>query len=174
MTTVKKRGFGFWALQIPGWLLLTYLIYAQGISAFSYNLGIDMGTQESAAVITEVGTAFWYGFALGDLLIYIPILIAGLIGHIRGTYWCRMALAAAMGITVYWPVVSLAALVDARNASGWNVPSETPYWVVCLMIAAWGVWGLWFIFRESQQMHLEIVRWGCPKHIGNKSGKIDN
>jgi hypothetical protein len=54
---------------------------------------------------------------------------------------------------VYWPVVSLAALVDARDAAGWNISSEMPYWVVCLLIAAWGAWGLWFIIRETQQMH---------------------
>ena len=151
MTTMKKHGFGFWILQGPGWLLLIYLIYAQAISAFSYQLGVAMGTQESAEVITEVGAAFWYGFALGDLLTYIPILCVGLIGHLRGAYWGQISLVAALGITVYWPVVSLVALVDARDAVGWNISSEMPYWVVCLLIAAWGVCGLWFILREHYQ-----------------------
>ncbi len=149
MTKTRKRGPTFWVLQGPGWLLLIYLIYAQGISAFSYELGVAMGTQESTAAITEVGAAFWYGFALGDLLTYIPILAAGLIGHLRGTQWGRIALAAALGITLYWPAVCLAALVDARDAAGWNVSSETPYWVVLPLIAAWGVWGLWLVMRES-------------------------
>ena len=145
-----KRQLSFWALQSSGWLLLIWLIYAQGISAFGYELGVAMGTQEPAEKITEVGAAFWYGFALGDLLIYIPLLCIGLIGNWRGENWGRIALAAALGITVYWPVVSLAALVDARNAAGWNISSETPYWIVCLLIAAWGAWGLWFLLRESQ------------------------
>ena len=26
--TPQKRGAAFWALQIPGWILLVYLIYA--------------------------------------------------------------------------------------------------------------------------------------------------
>ena len=150
MTTIRKRGLAFWALQGPGWLLLIYLIYTQGISAFSYELGVAMGTQESLEMITEVGAAFWYGFALGDLLTYIPILCVGLIGHLRGAYWGQMMLAAALGITVYWPVVSLAALVDARDAAGWNISSEVPYWIVCSLIAIWGAWGLWFIIKESR------------------------
>jgi hypothetical protein len=165
----RKHGFSFWALQGPGWLLLIYLIYSQGISAFGYELGVAMGTQEPAEVITEVGAAFWYGFALGDLLTYIPILCVGLIGHLRDTHWGRIALAAALGITVYWPVVSLAALVDARDAAGWNISSEMPYWVVCLLIAAWGAWGLYFVLRKSQQMHAETISKSAPSATSEES-----
>jgi hypothetical protein len=147
----NKRGYSFWMLQIPGWLLLMYLIYAQGITAFGYDLGVAMGTQEPAETVTEVGAAFWYGFAVGDLLTYIPILILGLIGHLRMTQWGRIAMAAALGITVYWPVVCLAAMVDARDAVGWNISNEAPYWIVLTLIAAWGLWGLIVVARESQQ-----------------------
>ena len=94
-------------LQVPGWLLLAYLIYAQGIPAFGYELGVSMGTQESAESISEVGAAFFYGFALGDLLTYIPILLVGLIGHMLSRQWGRMLFTAALGITLYWPVVCL-------------------------------------------------------------------
>jgi hypothetical protein len=148
MTTTQKRDATFWAIQIPGWMLLIYLIVAQGITAFSYELGVAMGTQESAESITEVGTAFWYGFAFGDLVVYIPLFLAGLIGHLRDTHWGRITLAAAMGITLYWPVVCLAALVDARDAAGWNVANEMPYWIVCLTVAAYGALGLWLLLKH--------------------------
>ena len=62
MSTKQQRGSGFWAIQIPGWLLMVYLIYAQGIPALNYQWGVNMGTQEPAETITEVGAAFWYGF----------------------------------------------------------------------------------------------------------------
>jgi hypothetical protein len=153
MTTTQTHGPAFWALQLPGWFLLLYLIYAQGISAFGYHLGVTMGTQEPVEMITEVGAAFWYGFALGDLVVYIPMLCVGLIGHVCRAPWGRVILAAALGITVYWPVVSLAALVAARDAAGWNVSDEMPYWVVCPLLAVWGAWGLWFIMSESHHMH---------------------
>ncbi|MGI9302247.1 MAG: hypothetical protein ACR2RB_06005 [Gammaproteobacteria bacterium] len=142
-----KRGVGFWALQGPGWVLVCYLIYAQGIPVFDYALGVRMGTQESAAAITQVGTAFWYGFAFGDLVTYIPILAAGLFGHWLGHIWSRVVLGAALGITVYWPVVSLAAVVAARGAEGWHLPNETAYWIVLPMIALWGAFGLWRVAR---------------------------
>jgi len=141
MTT---RKFEFWLVQIPGWLLLAYLTYAQAIPAFNYELGVRMGTQESAEQITEVGTAFWYGFAFADLVIYIPLLAAGLIGHWRNRPWTKVALGAALGITLYWPVVVLAAAVDARDASGWAI-DEAPFWVVLPIILLWALWCLWKI-----------------------------
>jgi len=145
---MKNRGTGFWLLHGPGWLLLFYLVYAQAIPAFDYDLGVSMGTQEPAERVTEVGVAFWYGFAFGDLVIYIPLLVFGLIGHWLGRAWGRVTLLAALGITVYWPAVCLATVVAARNASGWSIPDETAYWIVLPLIMIWAAWGLWRMLTE--------------------------
>jgi hypothetical protein len=142
-----KRDSDFWWVQGPGWLLFIYLIYAQAIPAFDYDLGVAMGTQESAQQITAVGVAFWYGFAFADLLIYIPFLALGLVGYWSGKMWGRVLLGAALGITVYWPVVCLAAVVAARDATGWNLENEMEYWMVLPLITLWGAWSLWRITR---------------------------
>lgn len=143
-----NRSIGFWGLQGPGWALLLYLVIAQGISAIDYELGVRMGTQESAAQITEVGAAFWYGLAFGDLVTYIPLLAVGLWAHRQGKIWGRVILGAALGITVYWPVVCLATVVAAREADGWSLPKESDYWMILPLIALWGAWGLWRVARE--------------------------
>lgn len=147
--SVVVRGFGFWLVQVPGWILFTYLVYAQAIPAFDYELGVRMGTQESASQITEVGAAFWYGFAFADLVLYIPLLAVGLLSHWNNHPWNRAILGAALGITLYWPVVVLAAAVDARDASGWVI-DETPFWVVLPVIFAWALWSLWHISRSYE------------------------
>ena len=146
---IKNHSSSFWGLQIPGWILLIYLIYAQGITAFGYDLGVSMGTQEPTEVISEVGVAFWYGFAFGDLVAYIPILLMGLIGHLRAEQWGRIWMAAALGISVYWPIVCLVAVVNARTACGWNLTDEAPYWIVLPLIAAWGAWRLTMVARKN-------------------------
>ncbi|MGV6826738.1 MAG: hypothetical protein ACWA5Q_07155, partial [bacterium] len=115
-------------LLITGWVLLAYLIYAQAIPALDYELGIEMGTQEPASQITEVGVAFWQGFAVADLMIYIPLLAAGLVGIQRGRYWGKLLFSAAAGITVYWPVVALATVLAADGAEGWQLVDESLYW----------------------------------------------
>ena len=144
---MSRARFVFLAIQGPGWLLVLYLVYAQAIPAFDYQLGVRMGTQESAELITEVGTAFFYGFAFGDLVTYIPLLAAGLIGHWFGRHWSRVILGAALGITVYWPIVSLATVVAARDAAGWSLPKEGDYWIVLPFIALWAVFGLWWLVQ---------------------------
>lgn len=139
---MKNRGVDYWVLLGPGWLLLAYLIYAQAIPAFDYDLGVSMGTQEPAEQITAVGAAFWYGFAFADLVVYIPLLALGLVGYGIGRKWGRVVLVAALGITVYWPAVCLAAVVAARNAPGWHLPDETDFWIVLPLIMIWAAWGL--------------------------------
>lgn len=145
-----KRNIKFWWLQAPGWLLFIYLVYAQAIPALDYAAGVRMGTQEPAAVVTEVGVAFWKGFAVGDLLCYIPLLALGLAGHWRGARWSDAVLGAALGITVYWPIVCLAALVAARQADGWRIDDETAFWVVLPLIACWAAWGLWQLVTAAK------------------------
>jgi hypothetical protein len=149
---MKKSGIAFWLIQIPGWLLFIYLLIAQGIPAIDYQLGVAMGTQEPAAVISEVGVAFWKGFAWGDLLVYIPLLGAGLAGYWGDKSWGTIALAAALGITVYWPVVCLAAVVAARGAQGWQIDNETDYWIVLPVIAAWGAWALFSLAHKPRSL----------------------
>ena len=146
---MKNRGSGFWFLHAPGWLLLVYLVYAQAIPAFSYELGVSMGTQEPAENITGVGVAFFFGFAFGDLVLYIPLLAIGLAGHYLARNWATVILAAALGITAYWPVVCLAVVVAARGAPGWSLSNELDYWIVLPLITAWGLWGLFYISHQG-------------------------
>ena len=135
----------FWMLQGPGWLLVAYLAVAQCLAAFSYDLGVRMGTQEPAATVTPVGAAFWWGLAAADLVFYTPLLAAGLAGHWLGTGWGTVLLAGALGVTAYWPLACLATVWRARGLPGWSLPKEAQYWVALPLIAAWGVWGLWHL-----------------------------
>ncbi|MGB5707300.1 MAG: hypothetical protein WBM41_10720 [Arenicellales bacterium] len=142
------RGCDFWLFQGLGWLLFFYLLYAQVVSAFSYDLGVSMGTQEPAEIISEVGVAFWKGFAVSDL-IYVPLLGVGLLGQLQSPVRGKIIFAAALGITIYWPIVSLVAVYVARNADGWNLQGEFAYWIVLPVIALWGFWGMLRLHRES-------------------------
>lgn len=146
----SPHGTAWWFLQISGWLFVAYLIYAQLIPAFNYEFGVQMGTQEPVEQVTDVGVAYWWAFAFADLIVYAPLLIAGLAGHLLHRNWGTVLLAAAFGITVYWPVTSLAAVVAAQGSKGWTLTIETQYWIGLPMIALWGAWGLWQLSHERK------------------------
>ena len=135
-------GYTFWIIQVPGWLLFVYLVSVQCTAAVSYELGVRMGSQEPARRITEVGVAFWKGFAGADLVFYTPLLGLGLFSHAIDADWAKIVLAASLGITVYWPVVCLWSVSAARGAKDWDLPNERQYWIVLPIIALWGICGL--------------------------------
>ena len=102
-----RRGMPFWMITGPGWLLLFYLIYAQAIPAFDYNLGRCDG--HPGARVANHGSR--RGFVVGLLLLaiwvtYIPLLALGLVGYWLEKKWATIALASALGISLYWPIVS--------------------------------------------------------------------
>lgn len=130
--------FGFWIIQLPGWLLFVYLVVTQCTAALSYSLGVRMGTQEPAERITDVGVALFKGFAGADLILYTPLLGIGLAGHYVAAPWTDLVLGAALGITVYWPIVCLWTVRAARGTPGWYLPKEYQYWIVLPLIAGWG------------------------------------
>ena len=59
-----NRGVSYWLLLGPGWLLLAYLVYAQAIPALDYDLGVSMGTQETAYWIVLPLIMIWATWAL--------------------------------------------------------------------------------------------------------------
>ena len=138
-------GIVFWIIQLPGWTLFAYLLVAQCTAAVSYSLGVKMGTQEPAEHVTEVGVAFWKGYAGADLVFYTPLLGIALVGHLLGTSWAEVAVAAALSVTVYWPVACLWTVNAARTAEGWFLPKEAQYWAVLPIIAFWGAAGLFLL-----------------------------
>ena len=132
----------FWIIQGPGWLLFAYLVVAQCTAAVRYSLGVSLGTQEPAERITDVGVAFFKGYAGADLIVYVPLLGVGLLGHFVGSSWSGIVLGAALGITLYWPIACLWTVRAARGAEGWDLPKEEQYWLVLPLIAGWAVLGL--------------------------------
>ena len=128
-------------IEIPGWILLAYLVVGQCLPAIHYDWGVQMGTQDSAQTVTAVGVAFWKGFATADLVVYVPTLGYGLwTGHVT-------CLAAALGMTAYWPTVCLVAALYARQAPGWTL-EDRPYLFVLPMFILWASWGLFRLHKK--------------------------
>ncbi len=147
-----RRPAGFWVLQGVGLFLCVMLLAGQTLSLVDYDLTVAMGLQEPAGQITEVGVAFNLGFAAGDTIVYLPLLVAGLAGLWLGRPWGAVALAAALGITAYWPVVGLFMLFFAEGAPGFAFPYLAAYVAGLVPVAVFGLWGLWYLARHRGQL----------------------
>ena len=147
---MNKRGAGFWILIIIGSLLTAWYLVGQTMCIFFYNFTVSIGLQDSAEVITPVGVAFGQGFGIGDTLLYIPLFVIGIIGLLKRKSIGVFAMFGALAVTVYWPIVCLGAVYMAKGAPGWNLTAYAEYTVILPLIAIYGLWGMWYVYRKRK------------------------
>ncbi len=141
----EKRTIGFWIIMIVGTLLLVMLILGQTMSFINYDFTVSIGLQEPKETVTEVGVAMNKGFAVGDTIIYAPLLVLGLAGLWLRKKWGLFTMAGTLAITAYWPVVSIFALLFARGTPGFNFSNFTSYGITLTLITIYGLWGIWYV-----------------------------
>ncbi len=145
---INKRTIGFWILMIFGILILVILFIGQMMSFINYEFTVSIGLQESEDVIGEMGVAVNKGFGVGDTIIYIPLLVIGLLGLWIRKEWGVFAMMSALGITAYWPMVSLFLLLFAKGLPGFNFTNFISYSIILIAISIYGIWGLWYLFTK--------------------------
>jgi hypothetical protein len=120
------------------------------MSFIDYNFTVSIGLQESRDVIGEMGVAVNKGFGVGDTIIYTPLLVCGLIGLWSRKMWGVFAMASALAITAYWPMVCLFFLLFARGTAGFNFTSFTSYTITLTLTTLYSLWGLWYLYRNRR------------------------
>ncbi|KUG26107.1 hypothetical protein ASZ90_004063 [hydrocarbon metagenome] len=151
----NKRLPGFWILMIIGMIILVMLFIGQMMSFINYDFTVSIGLQEPENVVGEMGVAVNKGFGVGDTLIYIPLLIIGLLGLWFKKPWGIYAMLSALGITAYWPMISLFILLFAKGTPGFNFSDYTSYTILLTSITIYGVWGLWYIYKNRKILSIE-------------------
>ena len=146
------RSAGFWILISFGILLNILYLFGQTMALISYDFTVRIGLQEPIEDITAIGIALNKGFGLGDSLVYMPLFILGILGLFKRTVWGYYTMSAAMGITIYWPVVSIATVFFAMGSEGWNFGDYTSYSFLLGFIALYGLWGLYFLYKNRHSM----------------------
>jgi len=146
----NKRPTGFWVLMILGILILVILLAGQMMSFISYEFTVSIGLQESVDVVGEMGVAVNKGFSVGDTIVYIPLLVIGLVGLWIRKKWGIYAMVGALGITAYWPMVSLFLLLFAKETPGFNFTNFTSYSVLLTAITVYGIWGLCYLYINRE------------------------
>ncbi len=82
-----SRPIGVRVLEGAGLFIGVILAAGQTLALMDYALVTSCGPQEAADEVTAMGVAHNEGFGLGDKVIYLPLLSAGLVGLWRGRPW---------------------------------------------------------------------------------------
>ena len=146
----NQRNLGFWILMIFGLLILAMLFAGQMMSIIDYEFTVSIGLQESADVIGDMGVATNKGFGVGDTFIYIPLMVMGLLGLWLRKPWGLLPMAAALGITAYWPVVNMLFLFYAKGIPGFHFTDFTSYTIILSIITLYGIWGIWYLHKNQK------------------------
>ena len=145
-----KRGVGFWILIMTGILITILLLVGQTFSLINYETAVSLGLQESSNEVTEVGIAFAKGFAFADTFIYIPLLLAGIIGLLKRKRWSVFAMFGTCAISIYWPMVHLYAIYAERDVITLNPEKYVYFPIVLSFIILYGLWGLWYVYKNQK------------------------
>lgn len=150
--TRDKRSFGFWIIMLMGLLILMMLILGQTVAFINYDFAVSAGFQEHENIIGPIGVAFNKGFGVGDTIIYIPLLLAGLVGLWRRKKWGLFTMTGTLAITAYWPIVCLSFLLFARGKPGFHFENYAPYSILLGSFTLYAIGGLWYLYRNREKL----------------------
>jgi len=117
------------------------------MSFINYDFTVALGLQESENDIGIFGVAVNKSFGVGDTLVYVPLLFAGLIGLWLRKKWGIFLMICALAITMYWPVVCIFIILFSNTLPGFNYPNLHITIMLLILITIYGGWGLWYLFK---------------------------
>ena len=136
-----KKGFGFLVLISIAIILVIMFLLGQTLSLFNYKLTVAWGLQESSEEVGDVGVAFLKGYAFGDTIFYIPLLVLGIIGLIKRRKWGLYSMFGALAISVYWPATILYAVFIERTAITLTPDKYISFSILLPLIMIYGLLG---------------------------------
>jgi hypothetical protein len=152
MNETIKRTTGFWILIGIGILLNVMYLLGQTMAIINYDFAVSIELQEPLADITAVGVALNKGFGFGDTFFYMPLFVVGIIGLLKRSALGVYTMFGAMAVTVYWPIVGLSTVFYAKGSPGWHFTDYISYSILLSLIAFYGLWGSWFLYRKREEL----------------------
>ena len=98
----QSRPGAFWFLVVFLAVSIVLMLAGQTLGVFNYELASSYGLQEKPEEMTDFGVEVNRAFGAADTVVYIPLMVASLIGLWLRKRWSLLATAAFFGASVYW------------------------------------------------------------------------
>ena len=118
--TRKDRSVAFWVFIVFLALSIALMLLGQTMSVFNYDLTVRLGLQESSGQVGEFGVQVNRAFGAGDTVVYIPLLIASLVGLWLKKRWSLLTTAAVVGVSAYWSVTIIFIFLFLPGTPGYS------------------------------------------------------
>ena len=147
-----SRSFSFWLIM--GFLLMSLilLLIGQTIAIIDYDFTVQLGLQESINQVGAFGIQVNRAFAAADTIIYIPLIIASIVGLILRKRWSLLTTAASMGISAYWATTIVFMLFFLRGTPGYHLQPGIEYWLLISAFIVFGIWGLLYLVFRGEKL----------------------
>lgn len=135
----QSRPKAYWFLVVFLGLSILLMLVGQTLGVFNYELAESIGLQEKAADMTPFGVEVNRAFGAADTVVYIPLMVASLVGLWQRRRWAVLTTAAFFGASIYWTATVSFIFWFAPGAEGYsNVPGPE----IWLFIGTYFVVGL--------------------------------
>jgi len=124
------------------------LLLGQTLSVFRYDLTVSLGLQESSDEVGESGVQVNRAFGAADTVVYIPLIVASLVGLWRKKRWSLLTTAAVAGVSAYWTVTVGCIMTFLTGIDGYSYVPGIEIWLFVGAYMLFGVWCLgYLVFR---------------------------
>ena len=148
----KKRPMAFWGICAFLIVSLVMLLVGQTSAIFAYEFAVSLGLQESVEDVTEYGVEVNRAFGVGDTVVYVPLIVAALIGIVRRRQWALPVTGAVMGISSYWATTCLSMFGFLPGTPGYSLELNIAYWVVLGSYIGIGFWGIVYLSVRGDRL----------------------
>ncbi|WP_406669948.1 hypothetical protein V7O67_09655 [Methanolobus sp. ZRKC4] len=79
-------------------------------------------------------------------------MFLGIVGLLKRRSWGFYSMFAALAITAYWPIVSLATVFIGRDILNLNPDKYVSYSIILPLIIIYGLWGMWYLYKNGDDL----------------------
>jgi hypothetical protein len=146
------RPAAFWFLFAFLAVSIILMLAGQTLGVFNYELAARLGLQEKAEEMTEFGVQVNRAFGVADTIVYIPLMVASMVGLWLRKRWSLLTTAAFFGASAYWTVTVTFILVFLPGVPGYsNVPGPE-IWLFVAVYFVVGVFGLLRLVLRGEEL----------------------
>ena len=147
-----KQMYAYWIFIIFLAISIILMLVGQTMSVFNYDLTVKWGLQESLADVGEFGVQVNRSIGASDTIVYVPLLLASLIGLLKKKRWSLLMTAATAGVSAYWSTTILFIFLFSPGSQGYNYNPPVDIWIFVLAYLVFGVWGLAYLLIRGERL----------------------